>query len=175
MPARHTHDPTPHGPNAGTGIPHAPAPAQAEPPWSIVHVLAYGTVLLPTLMAGFLWFLGPAQQSFLTNALLTHMALVLTYLGGIHWGIAMRYMATDSRIPMFHFLWGPVPGYTAWLLLMTSPQIAVACLMVLGLATFWVDLRTWPGSGLGPWMPLRRVFAAGTLICGGIALLALSL
>ncbi len=175
MPHRRTSDPSLSGEDLIAGTPRTAAAPQDEPPWSIVHVLAYGSVALPTLLAGTLWFVEPLWKHFLTSALLTHMALVLTFLGGIHWGIAMRFMATDSRMPMFHFLWGPVPGYTAWLLLMTAAPIAVGCLMVLGLATFWVDLRTWPGSGLGPWMRLRRTFAAGTLICGAIALAALSL
>ena len=155
--------------------PPRPALAQADASWSMIHAVAYGSLVIPILLAAALWLKDPRWHDFLLTALLTHMALVVTFLGGVHWGIAMRYMATDARLPAFHFLWGPVPGYAAWLLLMAGPQVALIGMMVLTVWTYWVDHRTWPGSGLGPWMPLRRTFTLGTLVYGAIALAALSL
>ena len=63
----------------------------------------------------------------------------------------------------------------AWFLLMASPRLALIGMMVLTVWTYWVDHRTWPGSGLGPWMPLRRAFMLGSLFYSAIALAALSL
>lgn len=160
----------------GDGRSHPrPALTQADASWSMIHAVAYGSLIIPVLLAAALWLKDPRWHDFLLTALLTHMALVVTFLGGVHWGIAMRYMATDARLPAFHFLWGPVPGYAAWFLLMAGPQVALIGMMVLTVWTYWVDHRTWPGSGLGPWMPLRRTFTLGTLVYGAIALAALSL
>lgn len=141
----------------------------------MIHTVAYGSLILPTALAAGLWLKDPRWHEFLLAGLLTHMALVVSFLGGVHWGIAMRYMATDARLPAFHFLWGPVPGYAAWFLLMAGPLVALAGMMALTVWTHWVDHRTWPGSGLGPWMPLRRAFTLGTVFYGTIALAALNL
>ena len=159
----------------GRSHPKQPALPPADASWSIIHALTYGSLVLPSLIAAALWLKDPRWHDFLVTALLTHSALVVTFLGGMHWGIAMRYMATDARLPAFHFLWGPVPGYAAWFLLMAGPRMALIGMMVLTLWTFWVDHRTWPGSGLGPWMPLRRAFMLGSLFYSAIALAALSL
>ena len=168
--------PDPHSTGSGTGGSGAPERPLLQPSsasWSMVHVIAYGSLVLPTLIAAALWLQLPAWHDFLVRALLTHMAMVLTFLGGLHWGVALRYMATDARMPAFHFLWGPVPGYIAWLLLMLDAPWALLGMLALALWTHWVDHRTWLGSGLGPWMSLRRAFTLGTLVYGTIALLAL--
>ena len=168
-------DPNSAGSDTDARAPQRPGLMQASASWSMVHAVAYGSLVLPTLMALALWLKLPGWHDLVVSALLTHMALVLTFLGGVHWGVAMRYMATDARMPAFHFLWGPVPGYIAWFLLMLSPRLALVGMMALTVWTHWVDQRTWPGSGLGPWMPLRRAFTLGTLVYGAIALAALSL
>ena len=151
-----------------------PPQPTAKASWSVVHTLAYASLVLPSCGALALWLKVPEWQVFLVNALLTHIALALTFLGGIHWGIAMRYMATDAHMPVFHFVWGPVPGYVAWFLLMASAPIALAGMLALTLAIYWVDRQTWPGSGLGPWLPLRSTYTLITLIYSGVALAAMS-
>jgi hypothetical protein len=176
MPSGHKPDSTLTSDDSGFRAPSGwPAPPAAKAPWSVVHTLAYSSLMLPSCIALALWLQVPEWQGFLVGALLTHMALVLTFLGGIHWGIAMRYMATDAHMPVFHIVWGPVPGYIAWFLLMAGAHIALLGLMALTLAIYWVDRQTWPGSGLGRWLPLRSTYTLITLVYSGIALVALSL
>lgn len=173
MPARTPADSPARGSSTATHPLQRPPLEQAGASWSMVHTVTYGSLALPTLISMALWLKLPAWQGFLVQALLTHTALAATFLGGLHWGVAMRYMATDARMPAFHFLWGPVPGYVAWLLLMLGERWALSGMLVLAMCAHWVDQRTLPGCGLGPWMPLRRTFTGGTLVYGAIALLAL--
>lgn len=161
--------------------PDGPAPSAAELAQAahtrqssrLLHIATYATLALPTAMAIGLWYPQSPWRAWMIGSLLSHMALVLTFMGGLHWGIAMRYAATNARMPMFHFVWGPLPGLFAWLALMADPVSALLLMIVVALWSYWVDFKTWPGSGLGPWMQLRSLFTLGTLCYSIIALLAL--
>ena len=94
-------------------------------------------------------------------------------IGGIHWGIGLRYMATHSDVPTFHFVWGPVPPYLAWGTLLLPVDIALWLLVAVFVLAYVVDGRTWPGAGLGPWLSLRRQITAMVVACCVLAALAL--
>ena len=144
---------------------------------------------------------GLGSQAWLGWAVCSAAALFASFIGGIHWGIGLRYMATHSDVPTFHFVWGPVPPYLAWgtLLLpvdnlngktdrraiqamgehlasgtlLLPVDIALWLLVAVFVLAYVVDGRTWPGAGLGPWLSLRRQITAMVVACCVLAALAL--
>lgn len=95
-------------------------------------------------------------------ALLAYGATIVSFLGGIHWGLAfMKDTDRDAR-----FLWGVVPSLLAWVAMLlpsSAGLVLLACTLVLA----WVvDRRTYPAFGLEAWLPMRlHLSAAATLSC----------
>ena len=106
--------------------------------------------------AGLLPFVAGAAASFLAPTaalapavLATYAAVILSFLGGIHWGLGML------RGRPLAFAWGVVPSLIAWpALWLPTPAglLVLAAALVLCLA---VDRQTYPGHGLAAWLPLR--------------------
>jgi hypothetical protein len=106
--------------------------------------------------AGLLPFVGGALAAFIPPAaplapavLATYAAVILSFLGGIHWGLGML------RGRPLAFAWGVIPSLIAWpALWLPNPAglLVLAAALVLCLA---VDRQTYPGYGLAAWLPLR--------------------
>ena len=133
-----------------------------QPP-RIAQWLGYGGLLPFVGLAGAALGLGLLESTRITAALLAYGASILSFIGAIHWGLAMRGGAVlDNKL----LLWGVVPSLVAWaaLLLSTAPGL---WLVVLGLwACFAVDRAVYPRFGLRSWLPMRLVLTlVATLAC----------
>ena len=140
--------------------------------------LGYAGLLPFVGLAGLLW-LAPADRSpFVATALVAYSAAIVSFLGGIHWGLGfMRaeggHAPADLPSHRFHFVWGIVPSLLAWLALMLPAAVA---LLTLGLALpvcYAVDRHTYPGLGLSHWLRLRlhlTVVAALSCMVGAAGL-----
>lgn len=144
------------------------------PRWRLIFVIAYAALLPMALMAAALWLPGLGARPGLATALGSYAALFASFVAGFHWGIGLRYMATTSQVPTFHFVWGPVPAYLAWGTLLLPPAIGLLAMVGVFALAYGVDHRTWPGAGLKPWLSLRRQIAIGQVLCcvAGAAALA---
>ncbi len=98
----------------------------------------------------------------------TYAAVILSFLGAAHWGLALAgYGADGERQGMTQQrAWLSVlPCLVAWVALMMVPQVAVLTLMGGFLVTYLVERRG-AGAGLVPawYMSLRLPLTAGALI-----------
>ena len=120
--------------------------------------------LLPAAFAAALgWFAAPDLQATGVQLGITYAALILSYLGGMWWGIAVTRAGPDG-------LWGllglaVVPSLFALgclLLAGAQPALAATLLAMAILATLPVDALL-QGAGLAPawWMRLRVPLSAG--------------
>lgn len=123
--------------------------------------------LLPFLaLAGAAWLAPLPYRAQAGFALLAYGATIASFLGAIHWGLAMRGpLAPPGRL----FVWGVFPGLMAWVaLLLPLPQglVTLALLLVICLA---VDWRTYPLYGLRGWLSMRLhlTLVASTCLLGG--------
>jgi hypothetical protein len=141
-------------------------PAMTQPP-RIAQWLGYGGLLPFVGLAGLAMGMGPPEGTRIAAALLAYGASILSFMGAIHWGLAMpgrssQDTSTDSKL----LLWGVVPSLAAWvaLLLGTAPGL---WLVVLGLwACFAVDRTVYPRFGLRSWLPMRLVLTTvATVAC----------
>jgi len=137
-----------------------------QPP-RMAQWLGYGGLLPFVGLAGLcLWF-GPRSSPLLVSALLAYGAGILSFLGAIHWGLAMRNRTTaEPRI----LLWGVLPSLVAWGALMAGAALGL-WMVVAGLwICFAVDRKVYPGFDLRSWLPMRLVLTTvATLVCAGVA------
>lgn len=137
-----------------------------QPP-RIAQWLGYGGLLPFVGLAGATLWIGPAEGTRIAAALLAYGATILSFIGAIHWGLAMREKTRpQDNADNGLLLWGVVPSLLAWVALLAG-TVAGLWLLVLGLwACFVVDRRVYSQMGLRSWLPMRLMLTTvATLAC----------
>jgi hypothetical protein len=100
------------------------------------------------------------------TALMAYSASILSFMGAIHWGLAMGSSAGGAKGSLNRQLvWGVIPSLLAWWA-MLLPVAGGLWLTGAGLwACFIVDSRVYPAYGLRSWLPLRLVLTLGATAC----------
>jgi hypothetical protein len=137
-----------------------------------VKLLAYAGLLPFMGLSVLLWLVDPDLHPFVALALAGYGASIVSFLGGIHWGIGFRNASRMHNAPLFNFGWGVVPSLLAWIAI-TMPAYAGLPLLalILGLC-YAVDRKTYPEAGLEEWLPMRlhlTVVAAISCLMGAAA------
>ena len=118
--------------------------------------MAYAGLTPFVILAALLWLVDPDLHPFVALAMAGYGASIVSFLGGIHWGIGFRNAARMHNAPLFNFGWGVVPSLLAWIAV-TMPAYAGLPLLavILGLC-YAVDRKTYPEAGLQEWLPMRK-------------------
>lgn len=135
--------------------------------------LGYGG-LLPFL------FLAPASivdenhAPYWADALFAYGAIILSFVGALHWGFAMTAGALRTESGRHQreacFVWSVVPALMAWLALLLTPLLSSLLLIAGFAAHYWQDRRLAPEVGLPAWyLPLRLRLSAVACFCLGVA------
>ena len=145
-------------------------PSESGPsPWA--RRLGFGGLIPFVSLAAALWVVWPADWPLVRAALLGYGATIASFLGAIHWGLAMR----DGPVqPVPSLLWGVVPSLLAWLALLLGPAPGLLLITVLLWACFAVDRVLYPRYQLQAWLPMRlrlTVVASISCVAGAAALL----
>lgn len=131
--------------------------------------LGYAGLLPFVILAVATWIAPPAYRAQACHALLAYGATIASFLGAIHWGLAMREPGTPQAGP---FVWGVFPSLVAWVaLLLPLSQGLVTLALLLGICLL-VDWRSYPAYGLMQWLPMRlhlTLVAGVCLLAGGAA------
>lgn len=80
------------------------------------------------------------------HAQMTYGAIILSFLGAVHWGLALRM---PYGVPRLMLVWGVVPSLVGWTALAFGPPLQHAIMMLGFLAAFLADRRV-VLSGLAP-------------------------
>lgn len=140
---------------------------EALPRWAAR--LGYAGLLPFVALAVAAWLAPPAYRAQAAHALLAYGATIASFLGAIHWGLAMREPLTPQPGP---FVWGVFPSLVAWVaLLLPRSQGLVTLALLLGICLA-VDRRSYPAYGLGKWLTMRLHLtwvAAVCLMAGSVA------
>jgi ABC-type amino acid transport system permease subunit len=137
-----------------------------------VKLLGYAGLLPFVLLAALLWLIDEDLHPFVALAMAGYGASIVSFLGGIHWGIGFKNTARMHNAPLFNFGWGVVPSLLAWIAV-TMPAYAGLPLLaiILGLC-YAVDRKIYPEAGLEEWLPMRwhlTVVAALSCLIGAAA------
>lgn len=130
--------------------------------------------LIPFLAFALLSAAGPeAWRGFSFSALVAYGGVILSFLGAVHWGLALHAPEGERRFGPARLALGVLPALWAWVaLLLPPPWIAPA--LVLGLlATVGVEQWAAATRALVPanYMLLRWALTAGAclaLLIGGV-------
>ena len=128
-----------------------------------IHQLGYGG-LIPFVGLTFLVWVADLQLvEFLAHALAAYAAVIVSFLGGIHWGLGFIRPDGPTRL---QFFWGIAPSLLGWLALLMPPYAGLPLLGLIVLACYAVDRKIYPAAGLARWLPMRQQLTfVATLSC----------
>ena len=145
--------------NRGMNLP--PLTAQSQPSVMATR-LAYGGLIPFVAGALLVWAVRDDVLAYVALALSAYAAVVLSFLGGIHWGLAMRQPQPASPV----LVWGVVPPLVAWPAAVMPPSGGLVILGLMLVACYAVDRRLYPAQGAAAWLTLRfRLSAVAALSC----------
>lgn len=155
MPAHPPHEPR-------SGPPAHPAARPFANPGPVALKIGYAG-LLPFLLGALLvWLVRADAHPYATLMLSCYAAVVLSFLGGVHWGLGMRQPDASPTV----FWWGVLPGAAAWVGVMMPPYAGLVVHGVMLVACYLVDRRTYPLLGAAAWLTLRfRLTVVASLSC----------
>jgi Protein of unknown function (DUF3429) len=121
----------------------------------IVAWLGYGGLLPFAALAAAAWFDGN-HSSLWRDAVLAYGAVILSFVGALHWGFAMSQSDMTANQRTRSFVWSVVPSLLAWMALLMTPKYATMLLVAGFLIHFWQDRRLVQQVNLPAWyLPLR--------------------
>jgi hypothetical protein len=143
---------------------------------STVAWLGYGG-LIPFVALLPASFLDPHHGVVWRDALYGYGAIILSFVGALHWGVAMSLPGLSERQRSRCFAWSVVPALIAWPAFLFSPLFA-APLLVFGFLVHYLQDRRLARQALLPewYLPLRLRLTSVAVLCllGGMLDLAVS-
>ncbi len=143
---------------------------EARVPASVAW-LGYGG-LLPFALTALGTLLDPARRELWQQALLAYGAVILSFVGALHWAFAMG--ANEDRQAQPLYLWSVLPALASWvalllpLLLARGAVLAAFLLIVAFVAHYVQDKRLARLHPLPGWyLPLRLRLSSVACLCLG--------
>ncbi|MBR7781601.1 DUF3429 domain-containing protein [Undibacterium luofuense] len=136
-----------------------------------IALLGYGGLLPFAGLATLLW-IQPEHASHWTRALYGYGAVILSFVGALHWGVAMSSPMLGRLMRRKAFIWSVVPALIGWPATFTDHSIAGVMLI----AGFWMQLyqdhKLAGSGGLPEWyLPLRWQLSVVATCCLAAAIL----
>ena len=107
--------------------------------------------------------------------LVAYGAVILSFVGALHWGFAMALPSMPQALRRNCFVWSVVPALIAWPAMMLEPVLGAPLLMVGFVAHIWQDHRLAGRVALPAWyLPLRRQLSIVACVCLALGALSVS-
>lgn len=162
--------------NVPTPIPSPKSPAHklhGIPVYDLARRLGQAGMVPFGVFAVLLWVVTQEALPYVALILVAYAALIVSFLGGIHWGLVWVRHAGVPGIPPLpegaaqrHLLWGVVPALLAWPGVLMPAYAALPWLGLMLVVCYLVDRRTYLEAGLGHWLTLRfQLTAVAALSC----------
>lgn len=101
-----------------------------------------------------------------SDALYAYGAIILSFIGALHWGLAMSLPELTERQRSAWFAWSVVPALIAWPAVLFSPPLAAPLLVVGFIAHYLQDRRLARQATLPGWyLPLRLRLSSVAVVC----------
>lgn len=148
-----------------TAVSAVPPPASGRFPADLPRVarrLGYAGLVPFVLGALLVWFVDAPARPHVAAALSAYAAMVVAFLGAIHWGLGMMRPDPPQRL----FTWSVVPALVAWIAVLMKPEAGLVVHGVMLAVCYAVDRKVYPVHGAAAWLTLRfRLSAAASLCC----------
>jgi Protein of unknown function (DUF3429) len=132
----------------------------APSPWA--WRLGYGGLLPFVVGAALVWLVRADVLPYVARGLAAYGALIVSFLGGMHWGLAMRQPTPSTR----GLVWGVVPSLLAWPAVMMPPHAGLVHVGLLLVLTYAVDRVLYAEHEVAHWLTLRfRLSSVAALCC----------
>lgn len=139
-----------------------PAPPAADAPPLAARQLGYAGLVPFVGGALLVWLVREDAHPYVVLALSAYAATIVSFLGGIHWGLAMRV----GHAAPTTLAWGVTPSLVAWTAVMMPPDAGLVIHGAMLLVCYAVDRRLYPLQGVAHWLTLRfRLSAVAALCC----------
>jgi len=139
-----------------------------ENPVALPHTVAwlgYGG-LIPFLVLMPASLLDHHHGAVWSDALYAYGAIILSFIGALHWGLAMSLPELTERQRSAWFAWSVVPALIAWPAVLFSPPLAAPLLVVGFIAHYLQDRRLARQATLPGWyLPLRLRLSSVAVVC----------
>jgi len=124
--------------------------------------------VIPFILLGLASHIPWTHQADVQSALVSYGAVILTFVGALYWGLAMRL---DGTVASRAYFWSVIPSLMAWVALI-FPTFAGALIVIVALWTQYVqDTLLSPELSVPEWfLPLRLGLTVGATIGIAIAL-----
>ena len=101
-----------------------------------------------------------------SDALYAYGAIILSFIGALHWGLAMSLPELTERQRSACFAWSVVPALIAWPAVLFSPPLAAPLLVFGFIAHYLQDRRLARQATLPGWyLPLRLRLSSVAVVC----------
>lgn len=148
-----------------TAPPRALSPTP-DPARRLIDLLGYGGLLPFAGLALLLWLVKPELTPWVAIALAAYAALIASFLGGIHWGVAWLRMERGQGGTRPHLVWGVLPSLLAWPGVVMPAYAGLVWLALVLVLCYLVDRKLYAQAGLSDWLALRfRLSAVAALCC----------
>jgi Protein of unknown function (DUF3429) len=131
----------------------------------LAHRLGYAGLIPFVLGSALIWLIGDRdldQHAFVSLAMSAYAGLIISFLGGIHWGLCFARGQT-GRQPL---IWGIGAALLAWLGVLMAPYAGLALHGGVLIACYVFDRRVYPLLGAADWLTLRfRLTLVAALSC----------
>ena len=147
--------------------------ADVAPP-AIALRLGYAGLLPFALGALLTWSVRPEAHPYVVDALAKYAAVIVSFLGGMQWGLRMGSGASRAGAPSAErpagdaagYLWGIAASLAAWVAVVMPPYAGLVLQGLLLIACYGFDRRSYPTLGAAGWLTLRfRLTAIASLSC----------
>lgn len=149
---------------------HLESKAEDKVP-ALVTQLGYAGLIPFVALAPAVWLVDTKFLALVSLALVGYGASITSFLGAIHWGLAMRETHQKQKLS---YVWGVIPSLIAWLALLQKPAVGLIMLTALLWICYAVDRATYTRYLLRSWLPMRltlTVVASVSCVGGAIGLL----
>ena len=128
-----------------------------RPPASAAWLGGLGAIPFVGLSAAVLFLSGPVRVA-AVQALLAYGAVILSFLGGVHWGLAMAGTDGADRDRLWlRLIVSVTPSLAAWAALLVGGRAGLFVLAASVAAMLWVDLRATRLAQAPRWYPALRI------------------
>jgi len=122
--------------------------------------------LLPFVGAALVCWFEPNHRGWWLELLLGYGAVILSFVGALHWGFAMVHPGAAGRPMNGMYAWSVVPSLLGWLALLAHPAAGATLLIAGFLAHYRQDLRLARVLPLPAWyVPLRLQLTVVACLC----------